>query len=175
MVVAIARKVLPARSRMPVFVSYYRADELAARNAYNRLLARDVPAYIDVMDPELQGVENVTTRILDRLGSCTHVLAVLSRSTVLSWWVPFEIGVATHADGRIASYDTAGGPRTSLPDYLRNWPILLSLADVDAFAQRYKQDRRPLEKAYRLNEARVARIQSASEFHRVLKSDIGQG
>lgn len=159
---------------MPVFISYYRPDDLKARRIYLQLTEQEVPAYLDELDPELQGAENVTETIIKRLASCTHLLAVISTETVRSWWVPFEIGVATRADDRIASYNTTGEARSSLPDYLRVWPVLVTSSDLDAFARRYKQDRLPLERSMRLAEAQRAAIRSSSEFHRALKLDIGQ-
>lgn len=156
---------------MPVFISYHRPDELRARNIHLYLRAEGVPAYLDVLDPELQGSEAVTKRILDALRRCTHLLALISNTTVNSWWVPFEIGVATDSDRRISSYDIA---RVSLPEYLRIWPVLRDEDDLAKYARRYKQDSLPLQKAGKTLEARAAYVQSAEQFHRVLKTDLGQ-
>jgi hypothetical protein len=156
---------------MPVFISYHRPDELRARSIYLYLTAQDVPAYLDVLDPELQGSEAVTQHILDALRRCTHLLALISNTTVNSWWVPFEIGVATESDRRISSFDKAS---VALPEYLRIWPILRNDDDLAKYVRRYKQDSLPLQKAGKMLEARTAYVQSAEQFHQLLKADLGQ-
>ena len=52
---------------------------------------------------------------------CTHIIAVVSRETALSWWVPFEIGEATALERRISTYQTG---YAQLPEYLAKWPIM---------------------------------------------------
>lgn len=156
---------------MPVFISYHRPDELRAMRIQLYLAQQGVQAYLDVLDPELQGSEGVTQRILDALRRCTHLLALISNTTVNSWWVPFEIGVATDSDRRITSYDIAGIP---LPEFLTIWPVLRNEDDLAKYVRRYKQDRVILEKAYKSSEARATAVQSAADFHRYLKSDLSQ-
>ncbi len=160
---------------MPVFLSYYRLDEQKARAIHDRLTRiHGVSTYIDVLDQEMRSASDVTGLILSRLSSCTHIMALLSSATVQSWWVPFEIGAATQNERRIVSYNASYVSREDLPGYLKLWPILRSIEDLDRFAHRYKQDRLPLEKSQRLTEAKAAAIQSANEFHRLLKFDISQ-
>jgi len=99
---------------MPVFISYQRADEARALVIKTKLDANRVPSYLDVLDPSQ--VESVTQKILKALHDCSHMIAIISVNTAKSWWVPFEIGVATERDARISTFrrDTV-----DLPDYLR--------------------------------------------------------
>lgn len=154
---------------MPVFISHRSTDSDAALKVSLRLRAHGIDTYLDVLDPELQGVENVTQRILDGLRRCTHLLAVISTATAGSWWVPFEIGVATDAEQRITSYALSA---VSLPDYLRIWPVLTRDEHIDLFARRYLEDKVVLEKSWKLSEARATAIRDASDFHRFLKRDL---
>ncbi len=140
---------------MPVFISYYRADETKARTIETYFRRKDIPAYLDVLDSGLRPAD-ATARILEAISNCTHLLALVSGSTVKSWWVPFEIGVATDSSRRIASFREG---QVQLPDFLNVWPILSSLIDLELFAARYKQDALPLSKARRTIEAKLAQIQ----------------
>jgi len=154
-----------------VFISYHRPDEGRAVLINLYLTRNGVQTYLDVLDPALQSSEAVTQKILSALGKCTHLLGLISNTTANSWWVPFEIGVATDSERRISSYDIAG---VSLPDYLRIWPVLRNEDDLAKYVKRYKQDRLILESAYKSVEARSTPVQSPADFHRLLKSDLGQ-
>ena len=46
-------------------------------------------------------------------------MALVSSTTAESWWVPFEIGVATDKERRITSFALAA---VKLPDFLTVWP-----------------------------------------------------
>ena len=158
---------------MPVFISHRKADTATAVRANSRLKQYGIPTYLDVLDLALQSPENVTQKILAGLQPCTHLLAIISAETAGSWWVPFEIGVATNADKRITSFSIATA-RANLPDYLLVWPVLTRDEQIEMFAMRYLKDRKTLEKSYRLEEAQRTPIQSAADFHRLLKRDLGQ-
>ena len=106
---------------MPVFISYQSDDRRIALSIRDRLREWSIPTYIDVMDPSLKTAEDITAVIVAALGECTHLMAVISQHTVSSWWVPFEIGVATKDDRRITSYRSDSVP---LPDFLKIWPVL---------------------------------------------------
>jgi len=154
-----------------VFISYQRVDESKARSIGEKLNAFGVRTYIDVMDPYLSSTEDVTNLILGRLHTCTHLMAVVSSHTVASWWVPFEIGVATEGDRRITSYrrDTV-----TLPDFLKIWPVLNYDYQLERFAQRYFQDSAHGETSYRFAGTSQKSLHRAAQFHDALKGDLGQ-
>lgn len=152
---------------MPVFISHKNVDKQAALEIAGYLRVRGVQSYVDVLDPELQGTNDITSLIVTRVRQCTHLMAVASVNTVSSWWVPFEIGVATDQDRRISTYAIES---TNLPDYLKKWPILKSKVHLDQFIYLYQRD-----KVVAFNESIEARtVNSADNFHQILKSRIGQ-
>ena len=158
---------------MPVFISYQRLDEIAALAAYTTLKTAGIPAYLDVLDPQLEP-SAATRTILARLDQCSHLLALVSPTTVTSWWVPFEIGAATKSDRRIATLKSG---IVVLPHYLTIWPVL-ERSQLDLFIQRYLQDAATPEtvmlKSYGMRESVTKSIRSAETFHARLKSDLGQ-
>jgi len=102
-------------------------------------------------------------------------MAVISQKTKGSWWVPFEIGIATELEYPLATYavDIA-----EIPDYLRKWPYLTSDRDLEIYANTVeKQERLFLVEAAvsdfrRLDPAH--RRTYVNSFHRVLKGALGQ-
>lgn len=151
---------------MPVFISHRTADDEKAQALASRLRSRhNITSYLDHFDPETESTRNITALLLRRIDACTHLLALITSSTRDSWWVPFEIGVARKADRRITSFRSG---YVTLPEYLTEWPVLASDADLDTFAEKYHRDRaaKPIIERH----AAYARtILSADDFHSELK------
>lgn len=83
-----------------VFISHKREDSATASRVCAALLsAADVDAYVDVWDPHISGsAEDLVAYVRRQLGGCTHLMVVMSSATQGSWWVPFEIGLATEKE-----------------------------------------------------------------------------
>lgn len=152
---------------MPVFISHKSCDKNQALQIAEFLRGRGILAYVDVLDPSLKSTDDITSVIVERVRQCTHLMAVTSYDTVSSWWVPFEIGVATDQDRRISTYALQPA---DLPDYLKKWPVMNNASHLMIFVELYKRDKEVL-----LSESKVQRdITSSDQFHRSLKSRIGQ-
>ncbi|WP_337120035.1 toll/interleukin-1 receptor domain-containing protein, partial [Staphylococcus aureus] len=80
---------------MSVFISYKHLDRNLALQIDERLKINGIKTYLDVLDAESQSTESITTVITKNIAMCTHLIAVVSKETATSWWVPFEIGEAT--------------------------------------------------------------------------------
>ena len=153
---------------MPVFISHRSTDTEQATAVHSYLSARGVRCYIDKLDEALQSTDNITEVILARIKQCSHMMAVVSQQTRGSWWVPFELGVATDSDRRISSFKATN---VDLPHFLSKWPILKDKYDLDKFIELYKRD-----STIAFNESRASYqdVKSADQFHRQLKTNIGQ-
>lgn len=153
---------------MPVFISHKREDTKYALWVKATLEQQSVKCYVDVMDPELRTTDDLTATLMARIHMCTHLMAVVSDYTTQSWWVPFEIGVATEIDRRISTFQVSV---TQLPDFLTKWPVLKSSSDLDLFVQTYRNDA-----TVSFNEVRNAQavLATAGAFHRELKRRLGQ-
>ena len=119
---------------MPVFISHRTADNVIAKKVYDRLTYRHgITCYLDDLDKEADHCSRITALIVTRLTSCTNLLALVTRNTQGSWWVPFEVGVARQAPRIITSYtDLSHGV---LPDFLTEWPVLRGDSAVDTFGR----------------------------------------
>jgi hypothetical protein len=63
-----------------------------------------------------------------RREECLQLLAVISPITLVSWWMPWEIGVATEKECFLASFVSGGA---AIPDSLQKCPYLQSMPELD--------------------------------------------
>ena len=118
---------------MKIFISHKKEDEATALKVVNTLTLAGVETYLDVLDNiTADDGEKLTKHIRGKLHECTDVIVILSSNTKKSWWVPFEIGMATETDMPIANYLIS---QESLPDYLEYWPRLKSQEDVKTYVE----------------------------------------
>ncbi|CAI8986089.1 MULTISPECIES: toll/interleukin-1 receptor domain-containing protein [Pseudomonas] len=162
---------------MPVFISYRHMDRAHAININTRLMQANIKTYLDVLDAESQTTDDITGVITRNISECTHLLAVVSEKTALSWWVPFEIGEATITNRRICSFKT--GP-TELPLYLEKWPKLTSDRDIEFFIDAYRNESMlkrsmSLDSVTGSESVRSVNRTNADRFHTDLKSRIIRG
>ncbi len=162
---------------MPVFISYRHMDRTYAISINTRLIQANIKTYLDVLDAESQTTDDITGVITRNISECTHLLAVVSEKTALSWWVPFEIGEATITNRRICSFKT--GP-TELPLYLDKWPKLSSERDIEFFIDAYRNEltvkrSMSLESVTGSESVRSVNRTNADRFHTDLKSRIIRG
>lgn len=138
---------------MPIFISHTTKDDYLAQKVYRRLTnMHNIKCYIDDMDKELErlrGHSSLTPLLVERLRRCDTLLAVVTENTKDSWWVPFEIGTArempraiscfTPLPDRKNTYNYMYNTKTTLPEYLLEWPRLRTDHDIDTFAMIYKR------------------------------------
>lgn len=111
-----------------IFISHKKEDAVPAKYVCDVLNELGVNAYLDLLEGDLllKG-EALTNHIKNRLNSCTDLLVIMSDNTEKSWWVPFEIGMASQNDFPIVSYLIKD---VNLPDYLSYWPTLRKSSDL---------------------------------------------
>lgn len=118
---------------MKIFISHKQEDKLEARKVLLTLKSCNVSAYLDLLDDDISGDgEKLTQHIREKISECSDVIVILSENTKKSWWVPFEIGMATEKDMPIANYLVSS---IILPDYLEYWPRLKNSNDVEKYVK----------------------------------------
>ncbi len=158
---------------MKIFISHQHGDTDLAKEISIRLRStHGIDIYLDVYDPDASATgDALGEHVRVQLGQCDQLLAVVSAKTAMSWWVPWEIGIATEKDRPIATYarDSA-----ALPVYLKKWPYLTNTAALDRYAEVAKQtaSKSELRKAY-LAEASV-RKDIVTDHYRRLRAALGQ-
>lgn len=112
------------REDIDVFVSHKSEDEDKALEVANCVKLFGLTAWIDVTD--MKGVvdnANVVRRIEDAISHASSLIAVVTRATRLSWWVPFEIGLAYQKKKQLASY-CEEATKVTRPSFLWPWPLI---------------------------------------------------
>jgi hypothetical protein len=152
---------------MKVFVSHKDSDADLARGVFRVLDARGVSAYLDELDDRLLRGPQLADHLRSRMATCSHLIAVVSSSTAKSWWVPWEIGVASERTMPLASFTSTPA---LLPEYLLSWPYMSRESDINAYvdeAQRFDRETKSLT-------ASGARSADWQGFHNRLKTRLGQ-
>ncbi|RDJ05078.1 toll/interleukin-1 receptor domain-containing protein [Rhizobium grahamii] len=158
---------------MRVFISHKSDDSALAAVLGHRLKSNHgIEFYLDLIDRELEkNGEDLASHLRAQLGKCTQLLAVISEKTKGSWWVPWEIGVATEKNYPLATY--AGGSALP-PEYLRKWPYLRSHSDLDLYAAASKTANQTVTRRSATLNEETARVQSTKQFYSVLRKSLGQ-
>ncbi len=127
-------------SKYDVFISHKEEDTRIAESVGDALQQSGLSGYLDRWDPEVEGdspeLENYLRRVIRETNT---ILAIVTENTPLSWWVPFEIGVARETNSQIATFlevNRYSRNKVELPSYLRKWPILATTRSLQAWASR---------------------------------------
>lgn len=161
---------------MKIFISHRRVDSKIAVAISEYLREKhEVETWVDELDPYLsENGDDLSDYIQTMLSKCDHLMVVVSENTRGSWWVPFEIGMATAKDYAIVTYVIEA---CDLPDYLRKWPYLTSAQDLDVYITEAKRlsTKYLVERMERFTKtASEFKGEYAKIFHRNLKAALGQ-
>ena len=89
-------------SRPCVFISHKKEDADFARHLSEYVMERGINVYFDENDPilakEHKSPDEVVNAIKKGLEKSTHMIIVLSKKTLESNWVPWEVGFASAKD-----------------------------------------------------------------------------
>jgi len=161
-----------------VFVSHKREDsEVAGRLARQIDGHLNCKAYLDLLDGQLaMNGDDLGEYFRRVISDCSHLMAVISERTAASWWAPFPIRIVTEQQYPLSTFTS---PSASLPDYLRKWPYLLSVADVEKYLQiAVNVGNSVLRKSILTEDMRTAsfsdRASYARSFHATLKRELRQ-
>ncbi|MEI2397026.1 toll/interleukin-1 receptor domain-containing protein [Paenibacillus phytohabitans] len=123
-----------------VFISHKAEDAEKAQRISLYLQRQGIAFYLDLLDDGLFGDgEILTNHLRSKLNECTHLLAVITNNTKFSWWVPFEIGLATERQYPISSF-VSYWDKQKMPDYLWKWPVLETDTDLNNYIALLKRD-----------------------------------
>ena len=129
-----------AYSTYDVFISHKGEDTRIAESVGDALQASGLSGYLDRWDPAVEGDSpELEIYLRSTIRETKTILAIVTENTPLSWWVPFEIGVARETDSQIATFlevNRFNTARIELPSYLRKWPILASTTSLQIWAHR---------------------------------------
>ena len=159
---------------MKIFISHKKEDEYTAFGIQQVLENMGIEAYLDILDDTISdNGEKLTKHIRKKLRECSDVIVVLSDNTKRTWWVPFEIGMATEKDMPIANYLTS---YEKLPEYLEYWPRLKNQQDVKKYVEVRNKVARQVVLEKQLNHSYYDRadsnISETQKFYEELKKSL---
>ena len=102
-----------------VFVSHTTSDHLLAGEVASCIKSFGLTAWVDSehFAPDDDG-PSMASKIKDVIGRSYSLMAVVTTATSNSWWVPFEVGVASEKERYLSTY---GKTTVSLPSFLEAW------------------------------------------------------
>ncbi|SGZ04033.1 Putative uncharacterized protein [Moritella viscosa] len=104
----------------------------------------DIDVYLDIHDDELQravdrGDSAGITELIERgIASSTHTMCLISKKTIESWWVPYEIGYAKKSGKEISSLKLK--ETVELPDFLKIGEIIHGTKSLNEYIQKVISD-----------------------------------
>ncbi|MCL4815021.1 MAG: TIR domain-containing protein [Flavobacteriales bacterium] len=119
-----------------IFISHQQKDKEAAKKIADYLLAAGIDVYFDEYDNDLKiqnqgkNPKGVTQAICNGINNSSHMLVVVSPNTLLSTWVPFEIGYGFEKTD-LAVLCLKGIPKGGLPEYIRTAKIIRDIHDLN--------------------------------------------
>jgi len=130
------------KSQRPcIFLSHISIDKQTAISIGNYIMeSGDIDIYLDVYDEKLQQAVNtgnpvmVTQFIEKGLEQSTHIMCIVSKSTIQSWWVPYELGYGKRAFKELSTL--ALKDADSLPEYLSIGVIIQGTKSLNEYLKK---------------------------------------
>ncbi|TYB76294.1 toll/interleukin-1 receptor domain-containing protein [Bizionia myxarmorum] len=119
-----------------VFISYQNNDKNEAKKIADYLISAGINVYFDEYDGDLKRTNQssqpnkVTDSLCKGINNSTHMLVVVSPTTIISKWVPFEIGYG-YDKTDIAVLCLKGIPKNTLPEYIRTSKVIRDIYDLN--------------------------------------------
>lgn len=120
-----------------VFISYQSADREAAKKVADYILGAGLDVYFDQYDGDLRisNQSNSPKKLVDSLckgiNNSSHMMVVVSNTTMQSRWVPFEIGFG-YEKTSLYCLCLKGIPKGGLPEYLQTTKIIRDIYDLNS-------------------------------------------
>jgi hypothetical protein len=154
------------------FISHKYEDTASAVSIKNRLeIYHQIECYLDAIDENSKNGPDLADYLKGKLRDCNNLIVAVSSNTKSSWWVPWEIGVASEREYPHATFSIQN---TDLPSYLKKWPYLKDMNDLDQYARTAKETFLRLAGTNFLTEAVNLRKSASQDFFSVLRSRLGQ-
>ena len=140
----ILAKAAESAGRPCIFLSHIAVDKTSAIEI-GKYIAQygDIDIYLDIQDAELQlavsrgNAEGITAFIERGVSNCTHIMCLVSATTVRSWWVPYELGFGKKSGKMLATLKLKGS--VELPAYLEISEVLRGTDSLNKYLSRVKR------------------------------------
>ena len=160
-----------------VFISHKKCDSAIAEQIAKELESKKIDVYLDTLDnttTSCRGSKELTEYLKSKISDSSDILVVMSDATKKSWWVPFEIGIASDQNKPIVTYLQN---EVDLPEYLDYWPRLRFLSDINIYRAQinYRNRKTMITESRNFSDKRssISNTQgSIDEFYKDLKNAL---
>ncbi|MCK8479073.1 toll/interleukin-1 receptor domain-containing protein [Psychroserpens algicola] len=124
-----------------VFISHHKSDLEYCKKVASYIMKAGIDVYLDEYDYDLKhhvqvnNPKGVVNCIRKGINNSSHMLCVISPSTIYSKWVPWEIGYG-YDKTKIGALTLKGITSTSLPDYIKTVPIVRGTKSLNSYLSR---------------------------------------
>lgn len=154
---------------MKFFISHKQEDASTARLIEHELKLLGIPAYLDVLDNTVtQSGQEMTEHIKKEINDCTDIIVIMSRLTLASQWVPFEIGIAAQRDLPTATFLRSD---VQLPEFLEYWPRLKYYTDIRKYVEAKRQVDLEYSHSFHMDQY-ISATSKTDRFYTVLKRNL---
>jgi hypothetical protein len=121
-----------------VFISHQKNDKIEAKKIAEYLIQADIDVYFDEYDTDLKiqlqnnNPKGVAQAICNGINNSSHMLVLISPNSLISTWVPFEIGFG-YDKTDLGVLTLKGIPKGSLPEYARSAKIIRDIWDLNHY------------------------------------------
>ena len=143
-----------------VFVSHTTNDDALAEVVAKCIRSCGLTAWVDSDDLAAKhDGPGMASKIQGVIWRSYCLLAVVTNATSASWWVPFEIGVASDSKRYLSTY---GDPRVALPSFLAAWPHVKDQVGLRSWCEEVKQKKAKYSPAFHRGYVEVASLQRSN-------------
>ena len=141
----VSRRMFSASPSQPcVFISHKKEDASFARHLSDYVMDKGINVYFDENDPILskghKSPDEVVSAITKGLEKSTHMIIVLSKKTLESNWVPWEVGFAS-AKNKEYRLLRLNDLFEDVPEFYKVAKILNDYDDLDKYLESIKKYR----------------------------------
>lgn len=131
------------KKQVCVFISHQKEDTKQCEKIAKYLISVGIDVYFDEYDKDLKiavqkdDPKKVVDAIKVGIKNSTHMLCIISPNTLVSKWVPFEVGYGYDIT-KVMVLTLKGIRNADLPHYIRAVPIIRSIKDLNLFIEKQK-------------------------------------
>ncbi|MBE0069218.1 toll/interleukin-1 receptor domain-containing protein [Thermoanaerobacterium thermosaccharolyticum] len=124
-----------------IFLSHRSLDKNMVIEIGHYIMKAGIDIYLDEYDQNLQvaaevGDDRAITQYIQKgIEESSHIMCLLSPSTVGSWWVPYEIGFGEKAGKEIASLKLKSLSDDDIPSYIKIRKCLRNIRDLNNYLE----------------------------------------
>ncbi|WP_431472019.1 toll/interleukin-1 receptor domain-containing protein [Nonlabens sp. SCSIO 43208] len=136
-----------------IFISHHKSDLEYCKKIATYIMKAGIDVYLDEYDYDLKhqvqtnNPAGVVRCIKKGINNSSHMLCIISPSTIYSKWVPWEIGYG-YDKTTIGALTLKGISNASLPEYIKTVPVVRGTKSLNTYLARILGRPQPVLESY---------------------------